>query len=452
MNQEFRATHEEVSKCNRCGFCQAHCPIFDITRDERSVARGHNVHVRKLLEGDLEINEDFKDPLFECLLCRSCVSNCFPAVQTDRNVIAGRAEYLKKVGQPGAMRFLFHQLLPDHAELARYVKLAALGKNSGMGALARAMGILQWFGQDLDEAEGIIESLPTSFFRERVDGLNLEPARADATVGYFVGCGFNFVLPHVSEDTVDVLVHAGARVRIADNCCCGLPAYGHGDLEAARRMARKNVEALERLDAELIVTECGSCSAFLKEYPALFEDEPAMRGRAERLSKRVRGFSEFLTGRLPESGDVPGPSGRVTYHDPCHLSRYQGVVREPRALLQRVSTLTYVELPDADRCCGAAGSYNVLHYEQSMKVLERKMESVKRTGADLLTTECPGCLIQLGYGVRRAGLDVRVAHLSQVLREAYLGRRPRDVERPGGDGGAWSEGNAGGGLGDLWSY
>ena len=112
MSQQLKAVYDEVSKCNRCGFCQAHCPIFEITRDERNVARGHNVHVRKLAEGGLEISPDFKDPLFECLLCKACVANCFPAVRTDKNVIAGRAEYMKRVGQPKIMRFLFHQLLP----------------------------------------------------------------------------------------------------------------------------------------------------------------------------------------------------------------------------------------------------------------------------------------------------------------------------------------------------
>ncbi|RPJ35328.1 MAG: hypothetical protein EHM27_16745 [Deltaproteobacteria bacterium] len=156
MNEQYQAVYDEVSKCNRCGFCQAHCPIFDITGDERNVARGHNVHIRKLAEGDLEINPDFKDPLFECLLCKACVANCFPAVRTDKSVIAGRAEYMRRIGQPRIMHFLFHRLLPDHDKMAKFVRLAALGKNSGMAKLARAMGILNWFGKDLDKVEGIV--------------------------------------------------------------------------------------------------------------------------------------------------------------------------------------------------------------------------------------------------------------------------------------------------------
>jgi glycolate oxidase iron-sulfur subunit len=419
MNPHFQHVYDEVSKCNRCGFCQAHCPIFETTKSEKNVARGHNVHVRKLAEGTLEMSPDFKDPLFECLLCKACVANCFPAVRTDKNVVAGRAEYMKRVGQPKIMRFLFHQLLPDHDKLAKYVRLAALGKNSGMTKLARAMGILSWFGKDFDKVEGIVEKLPTTFFRDRTDTLNLEPKKADLQVAYFVGCGFNFVLPHVSEATVGVLVQSGARVRVVDNCCCGLPAYGYGDLEAAQNMAKRNIEALEKMKADAIVTECGSCSAFLKDYPELFENDPAMKERAVRLAKQVKGFSEFMQERLPAGASAKPLSGKVTYHDPCHMSRYQNMVKPPRALLKKIPGLTYVEMPEADRCCGAAGSYNVMHYEQSMKVLARKMDNLKKTEAQILATECPGCLIQLSYGVKRAGLGVRVAHISQLVQEAY---------------------------------
>ncbi len=419
MNPQFQHVYDEVSKCNRCGFCQAHCPIFDTTKSEKNVARGHNVHVRKLAEGTLEINPDFKDSLFECLLCKACVANCFPAVRTDKNVVAGRAEYVRRVGQPKTMRFVFHKLLPDQAKLAGYVRLAALAKSSGMVKLARALGILNWFGKDMDKAEGIVEKLPRTFFRDRVAQLKLEPAQAKMKVAYFVGCGFNFVLPHVSESTVDVLVRMGARVKVADNCCCGLPAYGYGDLEAARKMALKNMDILEKIEADTIVTECGSCSAFLKEYAELFLNEPALKERAERLGKKVKGFSEFVLNQLPETIPAGALSGKVTYHDPCHMSRYQNVVKQPRALLKKIPGLTYVEMPEADLCCGAAGSYNIMHYEQSMKVLDRKMDNLKKTEADILATECPGCLIQLSYGVKRAGLGVRVAHISQLLQEVY---------------------------------
>ncbi len=420
MSDTLNSVYEEVAKCNKCGFCQAHCPVFDITRDERNVARGHNAHIRKLIEGELELNQELKDPLFECLLCRTCVANCFPAVRTDRNVVAGRAEYMKRVGQPKIMKFLFHNLLPDQRKMARYVRLGAYGKNSGMSKLARAMGILKWFGKDLDKVEGIIEKLPTRFLRDRLESTRLGPRDAKTRVAYFVGCGFNFVLPHVSEATLAVLTHQGIRVDVAENSCCGLPTYGYGDLDAARSIARKNIQILESMEADVVLTECGSCSAFLKDYPELFEEDPSMRDRAEKLARRVQGFSEFMHSRLDQMGSPREVSLKVTYHDPCHMSRYQKIVKEPRKMLQQIPGVSYVEMPEADRCCGAAGSYNIMHYEQSMAVLNRKMENLRKTGAQILTTECPGCVIQLSYGVRQEKLPVRVLHLSQLLKEVYL--------------------------------
>jgi glycolate oxidase iron-sulfur subunit len=182
-------------------------------------------------------------------------------------------------------------------------------------------------------------------------------------------------------------------------------------------MAVKNLEVLEKIEADAVVTDCGRCSAFLKTYPELLGEDASRKELAVRLSAKVKGFSEFLQAYLPESLPAKSAARKVTYHDPCHLSRSQGVTKEPRALLKKIPGVVFVEMPEADRCCGGAGGYNLSHFEQSMKVLGRKMEGVKKTGADILATECPGCLIQLGYGVRRAGMKTRVLHVSELIRE-----------------------------------
>ena len=188
----------------------------------------------------------------------------------------------------------------------------------------------------------------------------------------------------------------------------------------ALRLATKNIEVLEKLNSDLIITECGSCSSFLKEYPELFEDHSVMKKRAEAVAAKVRSFSEYMMAEATGMLSAKTFTGKaVTYHDPCHMSRYQKIVKEPRALLNKITGLTYKEMPEADRCCGVAGSYNLMHYEQSMQVLDRKMQNLRKTGADILATECPGCMIQLGYGVRRAGLATKVLHISQLLEDAY---------------------------------
>jgi glycolate oxidase iron-sulfur subunit len=203
-------------------------------------------------------------------------------------------------------------------------------------------------------------------------------------------------------------------MRLAENVCCGLPPYSYGDLEAAAGLARTNLAALT--DDGPILTECGSCSSFLKEYPRLFPEGTPERARAEAMAARVQDATEFLMKvELPELRPV---SAVVTYHDPCHLSRYQKLTREPRELLKRIPGIEYRELPEGDWCCGGAGSYSLTHHDKAVQILERKMRNVRATGAGILVTACPACMMQLRYGASRFGLPVEVLHLSQVLARA----------------------------------
>jgi Fe-S oxidoreductase len=228
------------------------------------------------------------------------------------------------------------------------------------------------------------------------------------------------MLPEVGEATINVLRHNGADVQVLGNNCCGLPVYGYGDVEGARNLAKKNIDVLGDLDQyDYIVSECGSCSGHLKEYAELLADDSEYSVRAERLLEKVRSFSELLVEIEAEK-----PQGQVeatiTYHDPCHMTaRYQGVVAQPRELIKNVPGVEFKEMPEADWCCGAAGSYNIMHNDVSMKVLERKMGNVAKTEAEIVVTECPSCIMQLSMGARRQGLEIKVMNVSQLLDESY---------------------------------
>jgi glycolate oxidase iron-sulfur subunit len=220
--------------------------------------------------------------------------------------------------------------------------------------------------------------------------------------------------------TLRVLARNGCEITLLDNTCCGRPAHSYGDLDAARDIARKNLDRMAgavHLDA--IVSECGSCSSFLKEYGELLKDDPLYAGKAEALARKVRSFSEFLVAEGVADG-LGALSGTVTYHDPCHLSnRFSKITAQPRKLLKSVPGLDYRELPEADWCCGAAGSYTFMHHAEAKGVLDRKMANVVKTQAQILATECPACMMHLDYGARSADLSVSVRHLSQVLDDAY---------------------------------
>jgi glycolate oxidase iron-sulfur subunit len=417
IREALLSIYDEVAKCNKCGFCLSTCPVYTITGEERAVARGHNVHLQNLIEGNLEMSEELKAPLFECLLCRACVDNCMSGVMTHQNVLRGRSAYVEQLGESKVLQFVFRKLLPNPKKMDFYVRLAALGKKSRLDRAAKALGFLKWFGRDRDKVLDLVQRMPFRFFKERLEELGPNPQPAHRKVAYFVGCATNYALPEVGFSTVKVLRAVGCSVQILGNVCCGLPASSYGDQSAFKNLAQRNLDIMANLDVEAIVTDCGSCSAFLKEYADLLADDPEYGAKAAAVRPKLKALSEYLKEiGLPEfKGRV---EARVTYHDPCHMSRYQDLVNEPREIIRSIPGVEYQELPEADWCCGAAGTYNIAYYGQSMQVLDRKMENVKKTKADILVTTCPACYIQLAYGARKHALNCEVLDLADLIARA----------------------------------
>ncbi|MBW2412366.1 MAG: (Fe-S)-binding protein, partial [Deltaproteobacteria bacterium] len=236
----------------------------------------------------------------------------------------------------------------------------------------------------------------------------------DLKVGYFVGCGVDIISQDAGTATLKLLRKLVKTVHILDNCCCGLPAWSYGDIEAAQKLAGKNLDILSSQKLDLIVTDCSSCASFLKKYPEIFPSDDKRHALAQQVSDKALDIVQWLfSADLPEF--APDRPVTVTYHDPCHASRGQGLSNEPREIIKKLPGVVYVELPEANWCCGGAGSYALSHYELSRKVLDRKMNNVSQTGADLLVTSCPACMIQLSYGVRKHGLRTKVCHISELI-------------------------------------
>jgi glycolate oxidase iron-sulfur subunit len=198
-------------------------------------------------------------------------------------------------------------------------------------------------------------------------------------------------------------------------------------MDLVKRQARHNIEVFEKLDVEYILTDCATCGSTLKEYAHIFESEESeesgenkqgWKERAERFQSKVRDICEFLAS-IPLEKPAGRIDGKVTYHDPCHLRRGQKIWKEPRKILSLIDGLEFVELPEADWCCGSAGSQLITHYETSWKVLDRKLDNVEKTGAAMLASGCPGCRMQLQTGLARRGRKVRTVHPVALLDEAY---------------------------------
>ncbi len=439
--QEFEPLYDEVVTCGKCGFCQPTCPVYRATGRENHVARGKNALFRNLFEGETVMAPDLEDAFSNCLLCRACTENCFTAVRTDHMVIAYREAYGQRFGRSTVQRAVFRGLLPRPRLMARLVKSTWALRRLGLADVFRRWGLVRLLNPKLDRALELKLGTPGKLLRERLKdrppaterddrvGIARRPATGSLAgerlrVGYWISCGYNYVLPEVGEATVRVLERLGATVEVLDNCCCGLAVYGYGDREGARRLARANIDRLgdlHRFDA--IVSECGSCSGHLKEYPELLAEDPVYVAKADHSRKKVRSFSEFVVEAGGEGLMAEGRlDGVVTYHESCHMgNRYQGVVDQPRLLLRSVPGVTFRELTEANSCCGSAGTYGVLHPETGAAIVARKMGFVKDTGATILAAECPSCMLQLDFGARRAGLAVSVLNVSQVCDKALEG-------------------------------
>jgi glycolate oxidase iron-sulfur subunit len=407
--------YDEISHCNRCGFCQVACPIFRSTGHETGVARGRLALLRAIIEGRLDWNQEVEEPLFDCLLCGACTANCFPAIPTSELVIRARSEYLEKVGRKSIHRLLFEHLLPYPRRLHLAARAVALGKNSGATDLARALGLLKIFGRDFVHANEIVERFPAQAFRDKIKTGKHKGNAQSMRIGYFVGCGVDIISQDAGHATLQLLKKIGQTVDVLENCCCGLPAWSYGDLKAARKLAVKNLSILASENYDVIVTDCSSCASFLKNYPQLFPEGDKHHQKAEDVSARVKDMVQLIHS-MKAYAPFPEPAVSVTYHHPCHAVRGQGLLEEPAEILNQLPGVEYRQLPEADWCCGGAGSYAFAHYELSQQVLSRKMENLKKSGADLLVTSCPACIMHLSYGVRKHGLSTKVCHISELIK------------------------------------
>ncbi len=267
-----------------------------------------------------------------------------------------------------------------------------------------------------------IPQIAPKFLRQMVPVVNRPPDGIDTVmrVGYFAGCMTDFVFPELGKKIISFLTRNGVEVVVPrEQGCCGAPVFlGAGDFDTGRKLADTNVKAFEDLD--YVVTDCATCSSAMKDYVKFLADTPQRQQAYARFADKIRDITEFLVDvlRLPPSAYAASPEvkgRRVTWHDPCHLSRHMGVTEPPRQILRSIPDIEYVEMPDADRCCGMAGTFSIHFYDLSKRIADKKLASIDATGADIVVTGCPGCEIQLIDTTIRQGKPVKVMHIMELL-------------------------------------
>ena len=362
--------------------------------------------MRGVAEGRLPLDRDVVDEMYFCLACRACESACPSGVRYGHLIEGMRAEIDRRGARSRTSRFLqrlvLRRVVGSPPVLRAVFALLRFYQRSGIQGAVRASGILRPL-PGLRDADGMLPPIPAPHRLPLI--LPAEGPRR-GRVALLSGCIMPELFGPVNEATARVLTRNGFEVETpAGQACCGALHQHAGDPEAAERLHARNLQAIHTDTLDAVVVNSAGCGAFLRE-------------RGDPFASKVRDVSEFLI----EAG-IAAPERRlelrVAYDDPCHLLHGQRVESAPRALLRAIPGVEVVDLAGTRDCCGAAGIYNLLQPEMSRRLMDRKVAAIREAAPDVVATGNPGCMLQLGAGIRAAGLPVTVAHPVELLARAY---------------------------------
>ena len=400
--------------CVHCGFCLPSCPTYVLWGEEMDSPRGRIDLMKQALSGE-PMSDSMVQHWDACLGCMACVTACPSGVQYDKLIDTTRGQIERnhtRTLPDQALRGMIFALFPHPRRLRAISVPLKVYQRLGMDKLVRRTGLLERFVPQLAAMEALAPPLG-----RRTELPAVVPARGEkrATVGMLTGCVQGEFFPDVNAATARVLAAEGCEVVIprVQGCCGALSAH-NGREDEAMGYARGIIDVFEAADVELVVVNAAGCGSTMKEYADLLRDDPDYAERAERFSKAVLDVAELLVELGPVAERHP-LEVTVAYHDACHLAHAQGVRSQPRQLLRGIPGVELKEIPEGEVCCGSAGIYNILFPEPARELGDRKAANIASTGAALLVTANPGCLMQVASGLKRAGADIGMAHTVQVL-------------------------------------
>jgi glycolate oxidase iron-sulfur subunit len=412
------------NRCVRCGLCLPTCPTYVETLIETSGPRGRIALIKAVGEGKLDLTSPgFMHQMSECLDCRACEAVCPSGVAYGELLEAARTQVQRATAtaQPPGRRLLRAVTvgwLFGNLWLMRLLAwLVRLWQRSGLQRLARDSGLLRVLG--LAGLDQLTPRISRQFFTPRGQRWRATTLETRATAFLHAGCVMHVAFAEVDEATVRMLRRAGCDVVVpAAQGCCGAIAIHAGDMPRGRELAKRNIAAFERSNADVYVVNAAGCGSALKEYGGLFAEDPLWRERAVAFSGAVRDITEYLDeiGIPPELGPIDAV---VTYQEPCHLVHAQRIAAAPRRLLAKIPGLRLREMNESSLCCGSAGIYNITEPEMAQRLGARKVANILEVAPNVVATANPGCALQVAAGLRNAGRPIPVKHIVELLDEAY---------------------------------
>ena len=417
------ALDDKLAACMKCGMCQSVCPVFGETMMEADVTRGKLTLLEKLAHRLIEDPDAVNEKLNRCLLCGSCQANCPSGVSILEIFMEARAIVAAYKGLSPLKKAIFRTLLPNPKLFGFLLKigapfqgLAMRDDNNAQGTATCSPLLRPFLG------ERHMQPLAKQTLSAKIGAVNSPAGKSRCKVAFFPGCMGDKIFTNVSEACLKVFDYHEVGVYLPTNySCCGIPALSSGDLEGFEKMVMHNVDILKDQNYDYIVTPCSSCTVAIREFWAQFSDNlpPRYRDAINALAPKAIDINALLVDVLHVSPKTQAKGQtKVTYHESCHLQKSLGVSKQPRDLIRMNPGYTLVEMAEANRCCGCGGSFTLTHYDLSLKMGQRKRDNVIASGAEVVATGCPACMMQLSDMLARNNDPVQVKHTIEIYAES----------------------------------
>lgn len=410
---------KEAWQCIRCASCLNVCPAYQMVGGH---VYGHIYAggIGSILTFFFNDPEDAAKPQNLCLGCGKCAEICPGKIPIPDLILRMRRRLVKSNGIDVIPRTILQSIVVNRKLMHGLLRVAAKAQKPFTGGKP-LIRHLPFFFSNLTKDRSL-PAIADEPFRDYAKVYRRKnTGKVKKRVSFYGGCLIDFTYPDIGKAVYEVLDHAGCEIQFPwEQGCCGAPAKYIGDEDTQVRLAKQNIEALEEGNPDYIVTACPTCAVGLRDdFAEVLKNDPAWLERAKKLAAKVRDFSELVNelgvNLLPNTNSS---GAKFTYHDSCHYKRHLHLSEVPRRLLTQIPGMELVEMKDSDQCCGMAGSYMVKFPEISAPILEKKLENIQTTGADMVCVDCPGCIMQMAGGLDKKNSRVRVKHTAEVLAEA----------------------------------
>lgn len=421
LAQRLMALDDKITACMRCGMCQAVCPMFGATGQEADVARGKLVLINNMAHMILQDPQALADKLGRCLLCSSCQANCPPGVRIMDIFREAREIVYNYLGMSPIKKLIFGVLLAKPGVFNFAMRLGAPAQGLLFQRTGDAQGTVcaPMFNSILGDRH--IPPLAKKPLYAIYGKLNEERRPGGMKVCFFPGCVGDKMYVEMGEACIKALHHHGVSIFMPSFACCGIPAVCSGDAKGMLKELKANLDIMAEADYDYVVTPCASCTSTIIELWPEYAERlgEKERRKAERIAEKTMDINVFMVEVLGvKAAENRTNAQPVTYHDPCHLVKSLGVTREPREMIKANRHTNFVEMKEHDRCCGCGGSFNLFHYDYSRQIGQRKRDNIVRSGAKVVATSCPACMMQLEDVLSQNGDPVKVKHTMQIYAES----------------------------------